>query len=74
MTVSGSSGGAGIGGGVDGRGGKIVIEGGTVNATGVRYNAAGIGGGWLGNGGRIIINGGTVNATGARGANLGACR
>ena len=54
---------AGIGGGINGNGGEITINGGTVNATGTN-GGAGIGGGYEGNGGAITINGGTVNATG----------
>jgi len=62
----GSGGQAGIGGGYDGNGGVITINGGTVNATG-NGGGAGIGGGDEGNGGEITINGGTVTATGYEG-------
>lgn len=68
---------AGIGGGNQGSGGKIVINGGTVTATvtaGTYSNGAGIGGGNDGaSGGDITINGGTVTATcsGSDGAGIG---
>ena len=54
---------AGIGGGDEGDGGAVTVNGGTVTATGGR-SAAGIGGGSWGAGGTITINGGTVTATG----------
>ena len=54
--------GAGIG-AASGNAGKIVIEGGTINATG-GLDGAGIGGGKQGNSGTIVINGGTVDAYG----------
>ena len=62
---------AGIG-GSDGNGGDIIINSGTVTATG-GHMSAGIGGGdYNGNGGTIIINGGTVTATGGSyGAGIG---
>lgn len=47
--------------------GNIIIEGGTINATG-GYMAAGIGGTVGESGGNITITGGTVNATGGYGA------
>ena len=51
--------------------GTLIIQSGTVTATG-GYCASGIGGGFDGNGGNIIINGGTVNATGGyNGAGIG---
>jgi hypothetical protein len=52
--------------------GTLIIESGTVNATG-GTNSAGIGGGLDGAGGKIIINGGTVNAIGggSGGAGIG---
>ena len=56
---------AGIGGGRNGAGGTITINGGTVTATG-GSSAAGIGGGRNGAGGTISINGGTVTATGGK--------
>ena len=58
-----SSDGAGIGGSSGNGAGTIIINGGTVNATG-GGSGAGIGGGESHAGGTIIINGGTVNATG----------
>ncbi len=62
---------AGIGGGNEGNGGEIIINGGTVNATG-GLCGAGIGGGECGDGGVITINGGTVNALGgSSGAGIG---
>lgn len=73
LTVQGGDGAAGIGTSVNGTGGNIVINGGTVNAT-AGFGAAGIGAGY-GNGtsssnecGDITINGGTVIATGGFGA------
>ena len=76
--VATASNGAGIGGSDGEKGGTIIINGGTVNATG-GSGGAGIGGGsgYWGNGssGTIIINGGTVNATGVRGgAGIGGGR
>ena len=56
-------GGAGIGGGNGGNCGNIVIESGSITATG-GYNAAGIGTGDNGTCGNILISGGTVKATG----------
>lgn len=77
---------AGIGGGA-GAGrerlncGTVIINGGTINATGGEDGAAGIGGGGHfsvdngGSGGIIIINGGTVNATGGyKAAGIGGGR
>ncbi len=66
LTVTGGSGGAGIGGNNGGKCGSIVISGGTITATG-GSNGAGIG---LGNSpgcvfGDITISGGTVTATGS---------
>ena len=66
LTATGDRNNAGIGGGWDGAGGKITINGGTVNATSNSYiygSGAGIGGGNKGDGGTITINGGTVEAT-----------
>ncbi len=61
---SGSTeGGAGIGGGYKGSGGRVVIYGGSVEAVG-NSNAAGIGGGDKGSGDTVIIYGGSVTATG----------
>ncbi|MCQ2313491.1 MAG: hypothetical protein MJZ84_08625, partial [Paludibacteraceae bacterium] len=54
---------AGIGGGNEGSGSNITINGGTVEATG-GSGAAGIGGGASGSGSNITINGGIVTATG----------
>ena len=69
---------AGIGGNKHDRAGKVVINGGCVNAN-AGYSAAGIGGGaqghWkgeYGHGGTVIINGGKVNAFGSGyGAGIG---
>ena len=59
------------GAGINTTGGTLVIESGTVIATG-GLRAAGIGGGYLGGGGTVTINGGTVNATGVYlGAGIG---
>ena len=60
---------AGIGGGNNGSGGNITINGGTVYAAG-SSGGAGIGGGNNGSGGNITINGGNNITT--RGANRGA--
>ena len=60
--VTATSGGdyaAGIGGGNNGGGAEVNIEGGTVTATG---GGAGIGGGYWGRGGNVTITGGTVIA------------
>ena len=66
-----SQGGAGIGGGIDGKGGKVTVYGGTVTATGGRMGA-GIGGGNRGKGGTVTIYGGAVTATGGQqGAGIG---
>ena len=73
ITASSNGYGAGIGGGNGVACGNIVINGGTVTATGGDY-AAGIGGGdnYLPCG-NIVINGGTVTATGGyRGAGIGS--
>jgi uncharacterized repeat protein (TIGR02543 family) len=78
LTTNGGSGGAGIGGGSGTDGGTVIINAGTVNATGGYLNVigtgAGVGGGGgisgspynfpAGNGGTTIINGGTVTAIG----------
>ena len=62
---------AGIGGGLNGSGGEITINGGIVAATSDGYGA-GIGGGDSGNSGNITIDGGTVTATNVgRGAGIG---
>ena len=60
-------GGAGIGGGYQVNCGNIVINGGTIIATG-GDSAAGIGGGPDSSCGDITINGGTITATGDKGA------
>jgi hypothetical protein len=71
LEATGGYQGAGIGGGYNGSGGSITIEGGTVMATG-GYYAAGIGGGYNGSGSSITIKGGTVTATnGHYGAGIG---
>ena len=58
---------AGIGGGQNGNGSHITINGGVVTANG-SYAAAGIGGGQKGSGSYITINGGVVTANGGLGA------
>ena len=78
LTITGSgsltakSRGAGIGTDINGTGGNIVINGGTVTATGGAQNGAGIGTGRAQSGsstcGDITINGGRVTATGGVGA------
>ena len=57
--------GAGIGGGWNIACGNIVINGGTITATG-GSESAGIGGGYNGSCGNITINGGTITATGGQ--------
>ena len=66
LKATGGDSGAGIGGGVNGSGENITINGGTVNATGTD-GGAGIGGGSRCSGEAITITGGTVNATGTDG-------
>ncbi len=61
--ISGSHGGAGIGGGFGGNVSNITISGGTIDARGGR-EGAGIGGGFGGSGSNITITGGRVIATG----------
>ena len=65
LTVTGGSGGAGIGGNCEGNCGSIVISGGTITATGGSHGA-GIGLGYSSGCvfGDITISGGTVTATG----------
>jgi hypothetical protein len=71
LEAKGSISAAGIGGGSDGDGGIIMINGGTVTARGGSYGA-GIGGGEGGSGGTVTISGGTVTATGwGSGAGIG---
>ncbi|GAB6395037.1 MAG: hypothetical protein MdMp024_1349 [Bacteroidales bacterium] len=60
-----TGGGAGIGSGDHQRAGIIIINSGTVTATGGLL-AAGIGGGGTGDGGNVTITGGTVTATGGK--------
>ncbi|GAB6394114.1 MAG: Ig-like domain-containing protein [Bacteroidales bacterium] len=67
-------GGAGIGGGNGKTAGTVIIQSGTITATG-GYGSAGIGGGRTGSGGNITIAGGTVTATGGQyGAGIGGGR
>ena len=71
LTATGGYYGAGIGGGLSGKGNNIAISGGEINATG-GYYGAGIGGGFQGTGSDITISGGEVNATGGKhGAGIG---
>ncbi len=71
LTATGGFNSAGFGGGYEGVGKNITINGGTVNATGYG-GGAGIGGGENGNGEDITITGGEVKATGgANGAGIG---
>ena len=67
ITATGSSGGAGIGGGSSGAGGIITITGGTIiaNNNSTSSGSAAIGGGSGGAGGTINISGGTITATAA---------
>ena len=73
LTARSNGYGAGIGGGWEiNNCGNIIIEGGTITATG-GSNAAGIGSGYQGNCGAIEISGGTVEATGGEnGAGIGS--
>ncbi|GAB6395159.1 MAG: Ig-like domain-containing protein [Bacteroidales bacterium] len=57
-----NSGGAGIGGGYDKAAGTVIIQSGTVTATG-GFASAGIGGGAYRTGGSITVAGGTITAT-----------
>ena len=71
LITTGTSYAAGIGGGKEGSGSNITINGGAITATGDNY-AAGIGGGDNGDGSNIIINGGKVTANGGnRAAGIG---
>ena len=71
LEASSNGHGAGIGGGDDINCGNIIIEGGTITATG--NNAAGIGSAQGSNCGNITISGGSVTATGgANGAGIGS--
>ena len=63
LDTSSNGGGAGIGGGRLRDCGNIVIEDGTITATGGKW-AAGIGGGYYGDCGNIVVDGGTINSTG----------
>ena len=65
-----SRGGAAIGGGNEGSGGNITINGGSVTAAS-GAEGAGIGGGNSGEGGTITISGGEVTATSRDGAGIG---
>ena len=74
LIATGGDGGAGIGGGYNGKGSDIRISRGTVIATG-SGGGAGIGGGYNGIGSAITITGGTVIATGSGGgAGIGGGR
>ena len=71
LTATGNYNGAGIGGGSEGEGKKITINGGSVTAAGGK-EGAGIGGGSEGEGKNITINGGSVTAAGGDcGAGIG---
>ena len=64
---------AGIGGDYNNKCGNIVIEGGTITATGGNQGGAAIGGAYCGGYGYITISGGTVMATAAgEGAGIGS--
>ena len=65
LIATGEDGAAGIGGGSNGSGSNITINGGKVEATGGE-DGAGIGGGKNGPGSNITINGGKVTATGGQ--------
>ena len=62
LTATGGNYGAGIGGGYEGNGSNIAIEGGKVKAIGGTHGA-GIGGGFGGSGSNIAIEGGKVEAS-----------
>ena len=62
LTATGGNYGAGIGGGYEGSGSNITIEGGKVKAIGGTHGA-GIGGGFGGSGSNIAIEGGKVEAS-----------
>jgi len=64
LVAKGGSDGAGIGGGNNETVGNIIINGGTITATGGTNGGAGIGGGKGAAGGTITINGGSITATG----------
>ena len=71
LTATGGTWGAGIGGGFEGSGSNITIEGGKVEANG-GFDGAGIGGGCDGSGSGITIEGGEVTAQGdLSGAGIG---
>ena len=71
LTATGGTWGAGIGGGFEGSGSNITIEGGKVEANG-GFDGAGIGGGFEGSGSNITISDGKVTATGGgAGAGIG---
>ena len=63
LEATGGEGAAGIGGGANGSGGKVVFNGGEVLAMG-GSGATGIGGGTDGNGAVVVVNGGKVDAVG----------
>ncbi|MCR4962781.1 MAG: S-layer homology domain-containing protein [Firmicutes bacterium] len=67
LTAQGDGLRAGIGSGDNRSGGKIVINGGVINATG-GYKGAGIGGGRRASSTEVIIRGGDITATGNAGA------
>lgn len=62
-----NSGGAGIGGGWNSLGGKIIIQGDAIIETEGKAGGAGIGGGFKGKVGQITIDGGKITATGNNG-------
>ena len=66
LTATGGNYGAGIGGGYEGSGSNIAIEGGKVEASSVG-GGAGIGGGSIGSGSGITVSGGEVTAQGGVG-------
>ena len=63
LAATGGENGAGIGGSVQGGGGRCIFLGGTVTAQG-GSQAAGIGGGYRGAGGTVVVSNGTVTARG----------
>lgn len=75
LNAAGSDGNAGIGGAGRDNPGTIIINGGTINASGsvtyigpLKFYGAAIGSGYGGSGGSVTINGGHVTATGVDGS------
>lgn len=71
LMAQGGAYGAGIGGGLEEKNGRVEIRGGTVEACAGAFGA-GIGGGLVGSGADVVITGGSVKARGKRGMNIGS--